>query len=317
MVDKRVLNVNVGILGHIDSGKTSLARALSTHFSTASLDKHPQSTERGITLDLGFSSFTAPVPENLAHLPYDEIQFTLVDCPGHASLIKTVLGGAQIIDVMMLVVDVNKGIQTQTAECLVVGEITTSELLVVLNKTDMIPEAGRGEKIAKMTARLGNTFKATKFKECVMVPIAARPGGAVDMSAGGAPATGVTNLVNELMKRVEAAHCRRLAKKKGKEEFLFAVDHCFPIKGQGTVLTGTVLSGRIAVGDTVELPTLKLEKKIKSMQVHGVVFLKSRRLCSNTRLTLYFLYLRCSSAPCSFASAATGLGCAWRSWTTT
>ena len=82
MGDKRVLNVNVGILGHIDSGKTSLARALSTHFSTASLDKHPQSTERGITLDLGFSSFTAPVPENLKHLPYDEIQFTLVDCPG-------------------------------------------------------------------------------------------------------------------------------------------------------------------------------------------------------------------------------------------
>ena len=155
MGDKRVLNVNVGILGHIDSGKTSLARALSTHFSTASLDKHPQSTERGITLDLGFSSFTAPVPENLKHLPYDEIQFTLVDCPGHASLIKTVLGGAQIIDVMMLVVDVNKGIQTQTAECLVVCEITTSELLVVMNKVDMIPEASREDKIAKMTARLG------------------------------------------------------------------------------------------------------------------------------------------------------------------
>jgi len=49
----RVLNVNVGILGHIDSGKTSIARALSTHFSTASLDKHPQSMARGITLDLG------------------------------------------------------------------------------------------------------------------------------------------------------------------------------------------------------------------------------------------------------------------------
>ena len=85
------------------------ARALSTHFSTASLDKHPQSTERGITIDLGFSSFTADMPPHLSHLPYDTLQFTLVDCPGHASLIRTVLGGAQIIDVMMLVIDVNKG----------------------------------------------------------------------------------------------------------------------------------------------------------------------------------------------------------------
>ena len=260
-----MLNVNVGILGHIDSGKTSLARALSTHFSTASLDKHPQSTERGITLDLGFSSFVAPIPENLKHLPYDEIQFTLVDCPGHASLIKTVLGGAQIIDVMMLVVDVNKGIQTQTAECLVVGEITTSELLVVMNKTDMIPEASREDKIAKMTARLGNTFKATKFKECEMVPVAARPGGAVDMSAGGDPPVGVERLVERLMDRVERAHARREQRKD--DTFLFAVDHCFPIKGQGTVLTGTVLSGKCAVGDVIDLPYLKLEKKVKSMQM--------------------------------------------------
>ena len=267
MASKRVLNVNVGILGHIDSGKTSLARALSTHFSTASLDKHPQSTERGITLDLGFSSFMAPVPTNLAHLPYDEIQFTLVDCPGHASLIKTVLGGAQIIDVMMLVVDVNKGIQTQTAECLVVGEITTSELLVVMNKTDMIPSATRVEKIEKMTTKLKNTFKATKFKECVMVPLSARPGGAVDMSAGGPEPIGMDRLISELMKRVETAHLTRIKKNKNQNAFLFAVDHCFPIKGQGTVLTGTVLSGRCAVGDTIEIPNLKLEKKVKSMQM--------------------------------------------------
>ena len=110
-----------------------------------------------------------------------------MDCPGHASLIKTVLGGAQIIDIMMLVIDVNKGIQTQTAECLVVGEITNDELLVVLNKTDMIPEATREDKVDKMRKRLANTFKATKFKDCEMVAVAARPGGAVDMSAGGPP----------------------------------------------------------------------------------------------------------------------------------
>eukprot|EP00966_Prymnesium_polylepis_P103692 2400936-Prymnesium_polylepis.1 len=60
------------------------------------------------------------VPPHLTHGQYDAVQITLVDCPGHASLIRTIIGGAQIIDLMMLIVDVGKGIQTQTAECLVV-----------------------------------------------------------------------------------------------------------------------------------------------------------------------------------------------------
>lgn len=115
----RVYNVNVGVLGHVDSGKTSLVAALSTTLSTAALDKHPQSKERGITLDLGFSSFAMPMPDHLQHLPYDELQVTLVDCPGHASLIKTIIGGAQIINMMLLVVDVTRGIQTQNAWWLV------------------------------------------------------------------------------------------------------------------------------------------------------------------------------------------------------
>ena len=61
----RPLNINIGVLGHIDSGKTSLVRALSTELSTAALDKHPQSQERGITLDLGFSGFLLPAPPAL------------------------------------------------------------------------------------------------------------------------------------------------------------------------------------------------------------------------------------------------------------
>lgn len=108
----RVLNINVGVLGHIDSGKTSLCKALSTIASTAGFDKNPQSRERGITLDLGFSAFLLKIPEwfRSKHPPeatkdFDYIQFTLVDCPGHASLMKTIIGGASIIDMMLLVVD--------------------------------------------------------------------------------------------------------------------------------------------------------------------------------------------------------------------
>ena len=102
-VVKRTLNINCGILGHVDSGKTSLVKALSKTLSTCALDKHPQSQQRGITLDLGFSAFTLAMPEHLKSLvpdPEASLQFTLVDCPGHASLIRTIIGGAQIIDLV-------------------------------------------------------------------------------------------------------------------------------------------------------------------------------------------------------------------------
>jgi selenocysteine-specific elongation factor len=219
--EQRLLNVNLGILGHIDSGKTSLARALSTTLSTAALDKHPQSVERGITLDLGFSSFTAPLPQRLADAPFDAVQITLVDCPGHASLIRTIMGGAQIIDMMLLVIDVTKGashgagtalrcaspaarsrssrrdeswlrlvcgagIQTQTAECLIIGELTTTKLIVVLNKADLLPVDTHDATLAKLQKRLTATFAATRFAGCTQIVVSARPGGGDSMAAGGA-----------------------------------------------------------------------------------------------------------------------------------
>ncbi len=99
----------MGVLGHVDSGKTSICKVLSEITSTASLDKNPQSQERGITLDLGFSAFFTRTPAKLEQKTNKKyLQFTLVDCPGHASLLRTVIGGAQIIDIMFLVVDINK-----------------------------------------------------------------------------------------------------------------------------------------------------------------------------------------------------------------
>lgn len=258
------LNINVGILGHVDSGKTSLSRALSSTASTNAFDKNPQSKERGITLDLGFSSFLTSLPAQLAGGAYSQMQVTLVDCPGHASLIRTIIGGAQIIDLMLLVIDVTKGIQTQTAECLVIGEILNDTLIVVLNKTDMLPEAGREEKLSKMKARIRKTLAATKFADAPMVAIAARPGGAESAASdasGGAAAVGVSALVDELKARVA------LPERRHDGPLHFAIDHCFPIKGQGTVLTGTVLSGSLKIGQEIEFPELKQTRKIKSMQM--------------------------------------------------
>lgn len=255
----RILNINLGILGHIDSGKTSLAKALSTIASTAAFDKNPQSQERGITLDLGFSSFVVDMPEHLAALPYDRLQFTLVDCPGHASLIRTIIGGAQIIDLMLLVIDVQKGIQTQTAECLVIGEITCDKLIVVINKLDLLPPATRAEQLEKMKSKLNKVFSQTKFRNPPMVAVSANPGGADP--GGEAALTGLPELI-ETLKRTVAQPIRSDA-----GPFIFAVDHCFAIKGQGTVMTGTVLSGKVDVNDIVELPELKVSKKVKSMQM--------------------------------------------------
>ncbi|KAL0978352.1 hypothetical protein UPYG_G00169400 [Umbra pygmaea] len=259
----KTLNFNVGVLGHVDSGKTSLARALSSTASTAAFDKNPQSRERGITLDLGFSSFTVDLPEKLSQESgshgYENLQFTLVDCPGHASLIRTIIGGAQIIDLMMLVVDVVKGVQTQTAECLLIGELTCPRMVVVLNKTDLLPPSKRQSAIDKMTKRLHKTLENTKFKDCPVIAVAAKPGGPE------APETeepeGVPELIELLKSQTYLPH------RDPGGDLLMAVDHCFSIRGQGTVMTGTILQGALAVNDTVEIPVLKVTKKVKSIQM--------------------------------------------------
>lgn len=258
----KTLNFNVGVLGHVDSGKTSLARALSSTASTAAFDKNPQSRERGITLDLGFSSFTVDLPEHLrepAGDRFDSLQFTLVDCPGHASLIRTIIGGAQIIDLMMLVVDVVKGVQTQTAECLLIGELTCPRMVVILNKIDLLPQDKRQSAVDKMTKRLHKTLENTRFKDCPVIAVAAKPGG--PEAADTEEPQGVPELIQLLKAQTY------LPQRDPGGDLLMAVDHCFSIRGQGTVMTGTVLQGALSVNDTVEIPALKVTKKVKSIQM--------------------------------------------------
>ncbi|XP_072044479.1 selenocysteine-specific elongation factor-like [Amphiura filiformis] len=256
---KNLLNFNIGVLGHVDSGKTSLAKALSTIASTAAFDKNPQSKERGITLDLGFSSFIVDLPEHLKGTSYERLQFTLVDCPGHASLIRTIIGGAQIIDLMMLVIDVTKGMQTQSAECLVIGEIACKKMVVVLNKVDLLPAAKKAATIEKMKKRMLKTLENTRFANCPILAVAAKPGG--PEAAESMQAEGVADLIDELKKQ------SYLPERDPTGPFLFSVDHCFSIRGQGTVMTGTILSGKVAINDTVEIPALKMNRKVKSMQM--------------------------------------------------
>lgn len=170
---------------------------------------------------------------------YDALQFTLVDCPGHASLIRTVLGGAHIMDMMVLVIDITKGIQVQTAECIVIGEMTVDKILVVLNKVDLLPEDKIQKIVDKATKKVAQTLKLTTFKTPKILPISIKTGksNSQDMlmefliKAG----VGLDDVAQALTAMVHNVPERR------KGSLLFAVDHCFRIKGQGTVLTGTVL----------------------------------------------------------------------------
>ena|GEM_PF-1873803 len=239
-------------------------RALSTLLSTAALDKNPQSRERGITLDLGFSALVIPAPEKIAEY-CDHVQYTLVDCPGHASLIKTIIGGAQIIDRMILIVDINKGIQTQTAECLVIGEILADDILIVLNKIDLVPQGVRDAKIQAVSKMIKQTLSNTRFNQATILPVSASVGGGENATTFGSQEKSPTLGLEELIKYI--ADTTLLPDRSDTGPFLYSVDHGFPIKGQGTVITGTVLRGSIDVGMTVELPELGLERKIKSMQM--------------------------------------------------
>ncbi|XP_054289460.1 selenocysteine-specific elongation factor-like [Macrosteles quadrilineatus] len=252
-----VLNLNIGILGHVDSGKTSLAKVLSSTSSTACFDKNPQSQERGITIDLGFSSLLIDFPKTLdlhGTTSYDKLQYTFVDCPGHASLIRTIIGGAQIIDLMILVIDVVKGVQTQTAECLVIGEILCPKMIVVLNKIDQIEENKRQQVIDKVTKKMKLTLADTVFKDCAIIPVSANP---ADGSS-----IGITALQEALEKQVY------LPDRRPDDPVVFSVDHCFSIRGSGTVMTGTLWQGTVRINDAVEIPSLKLVKKVKSIQIY-------------------------------------------------
>jgi selenocysteine-specific elongation factor len=265
-----------------DSGKTSLVKALSTLLSTAALDKSKQSRQRGMTLDLGFSCFFLDMPAHLqtstttinntstTNNHKKTLQITLVDCPGHASLIRTIIGGAQIIDMVLLVVDACKGWQAQTTECLVLAELTSPCLIVALNKTDLLPSNQRHEQLQIATDLVRARLQHSRFKDAPILSVAACVGGekvaavAEDMNATVVKKNETHNidaLVNLLQETLPPP-------KRTKEgPFYFSIDHCFALRGRGTIVTGTVLSGSASVNDVLEFPTLSLERKIKSIQM--------------------------------------------------
>lgn len=227
--------MHVALLGHIDHGKTKLAEKLSEVISTAGLDKHPQARERGITIDLGFTAFTL-----------DKFLITLIDAPGHADLIRSVVAASAIADAAILVVAANEGPKIQTGEHILILEgFQIDRVVVALTKIDLI----KSHDISTRIKEVRNVLVDTSFSEAPIIPISAE-------TSSGLPA-----LKDALLKTLE------LPNRALKGAFKMPVDHSFSIKGTGTVVTGTIHRGHLAVGDSVEILPDRQRGKVKSIQV--------------------------------------------------
>lgn len=275
----KILNINTGILGHVDSGKTSLSKVISSISSTASFDKNPQSKERGITLDLGFSALYIKTPKILKEIfpnnkkitQSEYIQITLVDCPGHASLIRTVISGASIIDTVILVIDSLKGIQIQTVECIALSEILCDKITIALSKIDLLPK--KEEDIFKKSEKLKQIFSKTKFGNNISI----------------IPTTTVNNdnsatdkmiklLIKSVLECIDFAinDTNNNNNNKQTDSLIAYVDHCFKVKNKGTVATGTIMNGSIKVNDEIYFPELSNKFMVKEIQI----FRKSVKMAS-------------------------------------
>ena len=227
--------IHIALVGHIDHGKTKLSETLTELVSTAGLDKHPQSKEKGITIDIGFSFFTLK-----------EYSITLVDAPGHADLIRSVVAASSIADGAILVIDGKEGPKIQTGEhVLILESFNINNVIIALNKIDLL----ESDEIEKVKKRIENLIKDTRLKDAPIIPVSAKTGKGIE----------------ELKKTLHLIIKNPQRMVEG--PFKMPIDHHFAIKGMGTVLTGTVHRGEASIGDEVEIVPLKLKYKIKSIQI--------------------------------------------------
>ncbi len=234
---KKKTPVHIGLFGHIDSGKTAIAEVLSEIISTAGIDAHPQSKERGITIDLGFTSF---ILENYL--------ITLVDGPGHADLIKISASSVEIIDCAIVVIDINKGPQVQTGEHLIMIEaLGIKKIIVALNKIDLYKK-----NIQEQIQRIRDFFETTSFGSNIPIfAVSAREKKGFDELKSG---------ILETIKSIDII--RDLD-----DPIVIPIDHHFSIKGMGAIITGTILKGKLNLNDNLVVLPVNTSGRVKSIQI--------------------------------------------------
>lgn len=238
MVDvKEKVPIHFGLFGHIDSGKTAIAEVLSEIISTAGIDAHPQSKERGITIDLGFTSFLL-----------DKYLITLVDGPGHADLIKISASSVEIIDCALFVIDINKGPQIQTGEHLIMVEsLNIRDIIIVLNKIDLF----KG-KLEDEINKIRNFFRSTSYGSDLPI-----------FAVSAKEKKGFEELKIGILNKIKTLDINRQIE----GSVIIPIDHHFSIKGIGAVITGTILRGALKLNQKLDILPINTSGRVKSIQI--------------------------------------------------
>ncbi|TLM99230.1 selenocysteine-specific translation elongation factor, partial [bacterium] len=225
----------LGTAGHIDHGKTSLVKAL-TGIDT---DRLKEEKERGITIELGFAHLELP----------GDIQFGIVDVPGHERFVRTMVAGVGGMDLVMLVIAADEGVMPQTREHLEICQLLgVKKGLVALSKCDMVEAEWLDMVREEVKEYLSESFLA----EAPIVPVSAKTGAGLDA-----------------LKEALATLAAEVAEKSADGPFRLPVDRVFTVAGFGTVVTGTLLSGTLSTGDEVELLPSGQATRVRSVQTHG------------------------------------------------
>src|SRR3989442_1575668 len=208
-------HVVVGTAGHIDHGKTSLVKAL----TGTDTDRLPEEKARGITIDLGFAFLEEP----------DGLTIEIVDVPGHERFVKNMLAGVGGIDLALLVIAADEGVMPQTREHLAICQLLRIKAgMVALTKTDLVEPDWIELVKDDVTRLLADTF----FTGCPIVPISVKTG------------QGLPELRRALPQRPARGPQR------GTDQTArLPIDRVFTVKGFGTVVTGTLMAGRLGGGD--------------------------------------------------------------------
>jgi selenocysteine-specific elongation factor len=245
--------VIVGTAGHVDHGKTALVRCL----TGVDTDRLPEEKARGLSIDLGFAYLplredTAPPvaePDDAPDgAPDGAIGF--VDVPGHERFVRTMLAGAAGIDFVLLVVAADDGVMPQTREHLAILDLLgIGRGLVALTKTDLVSAA----RPRAAEAEIRDALAGTRLAGIEVIPVSAVTG------------EGVAELRQRLLREASAGGEPRPAGGR----FRLAVDRSFALPGIGTIVTGTVLSGIVAVGDRVLVSPSGLAARVRSIHAQN------------------------------------------------
>ncbi|HMD01440.1 MAG TPA: selenocysteine-specific translation elongation factor, partial [Candidatus Baltobacteraceae bacterium] len=225
----------IGTAGHVDHGKSSLVRAL----TGTDPDRWLEERVRGMTLDLGF-----------AHLRFDDgIEAGIVDVPGHERFLHNMLAGAAGMELLLLVVAANEGARPQTLEHLAILEyLNVRRTLLVLTKSDTLER----DELAFAGELVRDALRGTMAAGAPLLPVSTRSGEGLA----------------ELREAIHAALAQLPPRAPAAPPYL-PIDRVFALPGHGTIVTGTLMQGTIALGDALNLTPAGRSVRVRNLQVFG------------------------------------------------